>query len=74
MQEDAWDDSLKLLSNPCNSEGMEATSLIKDFLAQTSSYNFEVMILTVSANARLSADFKEKDSFSNEWENIHVQT
>lgn len=53
---------------------MEATSFIKDFLAQASSYNFEVMILTVSANARLSADFKEKDSFSNEWENIHVQT
>lgn len=30
MQEDAWDDSLKLVSNPCNSEGTEATSFIKD--------------------------------------------
>lgn len=39
-----------------------------------SSSNFEVMALTVSAHARLSADFKEKHSFSNEWENIHVQT
>lgn len=74
MQKNAWDDSLKLLSNLCNSEGMEATSLIKDSLAQTCSYNFEVMILTVSANAQLSADLKEKNSFSNEWENIHVQT
>jgi len=53
---------------------MEATSLIKHSMAQTSSYNFEVMILTIYASAWLSEDLTEKNSFSNEWENIHVQT